>query len=649
MRKILVNSTNLEGALRSLLNADTISFDTETYGLSYSHRAFSFQLTVKGGDAYYFNCNPNSSLLTGDIYSQTYIMHELKDVFSNPNKLWIIANAKFDMHRLDREGVRIAGDIWDTLLVERILYNRHMSYSLDNSLKRIGHAKNDQVKKWLDEKRCYTLVDVEGRDKPDKNYHYNKVPLELMVDYGLDDTIDNLKLYEHQLNLLQTVAKDQMKLVKSNMRLVKAVFEMEVQGIKVDSDYIERQINIWSDKSMEYANEITSLTGKAFDNGKLWLEDTLKEQGLDLQYSEKGNAMLDKKALGNLNNAVAENVVLMRDAQKRCSQYQGINRFIEPGSIVHPNYRLGGTDTFRFSCSDPNLQNVEACEKGAIHTVRSAFIPSNQEEVLVSIDYRAMEYRLVADIAGEIDWIEAINNGVDPHSWVASIMGTDRTAAKTLNFMLLYGGGIAKLASVLFQCMTNERVLRAICNIYFYNFAVKDPEDLLLVSNLDPATIEHEMEQLRKANDLKKIYTKALPKVQRFIKEVKEVALSRGYVTNQFGMRYYLDNPKFAYRIPNHLIQGTGGCTIRDAIPDVVDLLRGTRSNVKLQIHDELILGVNTHEVELVDKVIHIMENAYKPVSGMKLECDAAYSFDSWNENTFKKFEGEFKREEVWV
>ena len=647
---VIVDHSNKAEVLAHLLSirSGVIALDTETYGLKWDDDMFSLILTVKGGDSYYFNFQEYPVEIDVDPWGTKYtvapvnpysILAELHNLWNAPEIRWVMANAKFDMRRLDIHGVTINGDIYDVLLMERIRYNRHMSYSLDACLKRIGLAKNDEVGLWIKDNKAYTTYSVEGKKVKEKDLHYDRVPFSIISRYGFADTQGTMAVYDDQMSYFELPEnREQIDLIHSNMQLVKTVFKMEKRGIQLDMDYIKQMGDKESALVGEKASYIEQLTQMKFKAGPKFLAEVLRGQGVTLEISDKGNPVLDKTALKAIPNAIAHYVLEMRDHETRASKFKGLQRFADSTGVLHTNYRLNGTDTLRFSSSDPNLQNIEACEKDNLSTLRTAFKP-RKDFFFVSIDYRAMEYRLVADIAGELGWIEAINNGADPHQWVADLMSTERKAAKTLNFMLLYGGGLGKLASSLFPTLTNEEVIHAICMIHLYKSKRDVEKHSAMISHLKPDVIAHEMEQLQKADKLKKLYFDALPNVADFTAKVQETAIERGFVRNQFGMRYYVDNPRFAYKMPNHLIQGTGACVIRGAMNRIDYINEGMKSRMLLQIHDEKMSECRYGEEHLIKEWKRLMETEYKPRNGMHLECDVEYSESSWNANTFKKWE----------
>jgi DNA polymerase-1 len=149
--------------------------------------------------------------------------------------------------------------------------------------------------------------------------------------------------------------------------------------------------------------------------------------------------------------------------------------------------------------------------------------------------------------------------------------------------------------------------------------------------------MEH-IDYLNKADNLKKKYFQSLPAVASFTKQVQDVAIARGFVRNQYGARYHVDKPMFAYKLPNHLIQGTGACIIRSAMNKIEYQLEGMKSKMLLQIHDELLFEIHKDEAFIVTTLRDIMEREYKPINGMQLKCDVEYSTDNWNANNFKQW-----------
>ena len=224
------------------------------------------------------------------------------------------------------------------------------------------------------------------------------------------------------------------------------------------------------------------------------------------------------------------------------------------------------------------------------YPVRKAFIP-REGFMFVMIDWDQMEYRLLLDIAGEDETIDKILGGLDVHTATAEMMAVEREPAKTLNFMLLYGGGAAKLAAALG----------------------------VLVS---------------RAKELKAKYFRTLRKVQNLVKSIQATSKLRGYIVNWLGRRI-LNTPGSEYKMPNHYIQGGCGDVAKVAMNEIEDYLQDipTATNMLLTVHDECIFEVpidENHTDVMLDEIKNIMEEAY-PHKRLPLTAGIDYSLSNWH------------------
>ena len=292
---------------------------------------------------------------------------------------------------------------------------------------------------------------------------------------------------------------------------------------------------------------------------------------------------------------LAKSLQRYRAATKRANTYfANYLYFADEHDRIHPNMRQAGTDTGRFSFSDPNLQNVPTEDTGAF-PVRRAFVPA-PGFFFAMLDYDQQEFRLLLDYAGELGLIRRIvDEGLDVHQAAADQMGVTRPEAKTLNFGLLYGMGADKLAAA-------------------------------LGITTGAATI------------LKSNYFEALPKVRDFTQGVTQRANTRGYIYNWAGRVCHFPwvmNPRtgkmdrFAYKACNHLIQGGCGDVMKIALNRCDDYLAGKKSRLLLTVHDEVLLEVSFDECYVVAGVKKILDGAY-PHRHLPMTSSASYSLVSW-------------------
>ena len=213
---------------------------------------------------------------------------------------------------------------------------------------------------------------------------------------------------------------------------------------------------------------------------------------------------------------------------------------------IHPELDSSGTKTGRFSCKNPNLQQLsDDDEKTCAFPVRRAFIPTPGSR-FVSIDYRQQELRLLADLAGETRLCNNINSGMDPHDATALEVGVTRRQAKDINFGILYGMGIDSLAKK------------------------------LGVSN-------------KEAYELRRMYYGRLPRIKIFTERVRELAERRGWVKAPSGRVFHFPDRKKAYRAVNAIIQGGAADITKRAITLTSARLVDRKSRLLLPVHDELI------------------------------------------------------------
>lgn len=628
---MLVTHQNLEQVLADLLSFNELSLDTESYGVLWNDRLFSIQISTEKS-AYYFNfLDYKDGTFFFDETQKRLVLAQLKlQLFSKKSITWYMHNAKFDMRRLAIEGCYLEGNTWDTMCMERFVRNNYMFYSLDECLKRRGWSKSDEVTRYIaTHAECRSTVKIPGKKAKESLKHYDKVPFSIMYEYGLIDARECFKLGKDQQTYFNKNTS-LLPLIANEQRLTKAVFRMETNGVKIDLDYCSRAM----DHELKCVNDgmldLSRLTGSEYKNGPKWLANALDTQGVQYLKSEKGNPVFDKKALKTMDDPITNKILEVRDHEKLALFYASFIHMADDG-LIHANYNSAGTDSGRFSCSNPNMQQLpKKDKKDAVFSVREACVP-REGFIYVALDYDAMEYRLAADYAGETQMIEAIKGGLDPHSYVAKMMGIeDRNTAKTLNFMKLYSGGLAKLALSLFKPLSNEAVLKLICKKHVYNSNKLSVKEVTLLSQVDREVLKHDIDLLRKAQEMEEKYNEAMPKLKPLVDKIKATALGRGFVFNRYGRRSYLDDPRFVYAMLNYLIQGTGGDIIKHVIVKVDELLRDKKSMLVACIHDELLAEIHETELDLIPKIKEIMENEYVPMNGMNLTAGAGWSKKSF-------------------
>lgn len=603
---MIVSRENLEGVVEKLTTG-TYALDTETSGLRAHHgdRLFSLILSTSGpaldAQTYYFNFQAYAELAEGWVLPRKQTLAMLGRVFANSSNTYFLQNAKFDLAMLAREGVELAGRIYDTEVMGRLLYNRHMKYSLDSLVKEIGMEKSGEVEEYIAKHKLFTWVESPGKEKKSKWPHYDKVPFAIMSRYGEQDGSITLALGHHQRRELTKWAeiipgRKLESLIQTEADLVKTCFAMEETGIRIDKGYCETAYAYETAQMHTHAKEFKELSGVPLLDSRLVLAKAFTAAGEKYPLTEKGNPSFTDEVLEGFTTPLAQVLRNYRTAVKRGNTYfANFLYYADAGDRIHPNMRQAGTDTGRMSYSNPNLQNVPKEDEGEF-PIRRSFVPDSPDHLLVAIDYNQMEYRMLLEYAKEAGVIRKIlDEGMDVHQATADTMGVDRKAAKTLNFLLLYGGGAQKLADEIGTT-------------------------------------------LGQAQELKEKYFDRLPGVRKFSQGVARRANTRGYIFNWAGRVCHFPlmmNPRtgkldrFAYRGPNHLIQGGCADVVKIAMNQCHEYLRDKRTKMLLQVHDEILFSVPRSEMEIVPALRKIMESAY-PARHLPLTCSVAYSPRSW-------------------
>ena len=255
--------------------------------------------------------------------------------------------------------------------------------------------------------------------------------------------------------------------------------------------------------------------------------------------------------------------------------------------LIHTSFNQTVTSTGRLSSKEPNLQNIPVRDDEG-KEIRKFFVPKSQERILIGADYSQIELRLLAAFSGCEELISAFQNGKDVHTATASkVFGVPveqvtpqmRSRAKAVNFGIIYGMSEYGLAK---QLKISNAQARDYIATYFKEYPkVKE----YMNKNVDFA----------KENG----YATTLLKRKRYIRELS----SSNFNMRQFGERVAMNMP----------LQGSSADVIKLAMLGVHKRLKeqGLKSQLILQVHDELIIDAFISEQEQVEKIlIEEMEGA---------------------------------------
>lgn len=629
---IVVNAKNFATSVSVLLLAEKLAVDTETTGLFAwkKDRLFSIQFSDEKED-YYFNFQPYK---TGEPVLDFEIIKQLQPLFLG--RTLFLQNAKFDMAFLWKEGIRFDGaDIHDTEVAGRIIRNDHTKYSLDEQSKReLGESKDDRVMEYLKKHKLFKAVTIPGKDTVFKEFHFNMVPFDIIAPYGCHDTRLTYRLGVKQIGQLEDMSafskpgsKTVMDVHNMEKRLIHTCFRMEKAGIQIDKEYCNEADKYETTRIDSARRRFVEQTGSELVDSGQCLGPIFEDLGFRPGKTASGEHEITDSFLDTVDHPLGAIVQDFRGARKRANTYfKSYVYFADKEGAVHPQMKQSGTRTGRFSYMDPNLQNIPSEDDDSPYPIRRAFVPRDGYFFL-SVDYKQMEFRMMLDEAKEHGLIAKINEGLDPHDATAELTGLSRKAAKTLNFGLLYGMGIIKLAFSIMKLTAEQKTCLKIYE--------KHQQDRTLML-MDEKQKEVAMPIINEMKAFKRQYFNALPMVENFILQCSGAVKERhtrdpgnGWLKTWYGRRSYFSDPQWAYKAANAKIQGGTADVVKLAMNALDEWLLPNKSRMLVQIHDELLFEIAFEEMNLIEEIMRIMETAY-PYRFIPLTCSMSYSLKSF-------------------
>jgi DNA polymerase-1 len=617
---MIVTNDNFDSIVRGLSRESDISLDCEATGL-YPYLGDELFSVIIGTNEteFYFNFNSRPSH-NGECFDPGSVLPLSKcgELLGSFAGVIYLHNAKYDMSLLHKFGLDLTRfDIWCTLAQGRVDNNDLLNYSLDTLAKRIGHQKDDAVKKYCDENKLFEKVTLPGKKTSKKDYHFELVPPSIIVPYGCRDARITYDLGRHQRKSIQKQSEQMrpdvsiLNVAANEAALTTVLYKTERKGIRLDLDYVGRFLPE-CEKRMEKAREtFEEITGLEFKDSPKVFSEAFDKIGESYPLTDRGNPSFAKAALDQMSSPAAKAIKDYRKAKSHSNYLQSFLYHADKEGVIHGNAKQGGTFSGRMSYEDPPLQCVEKGEDivDQEFTMRRCFIPF-EGGVFAALDFDQMEYRLMLDYAGEMGVIEQVKAGVDVHTATAEMMGVSRKEAKTLNFMLLYGGGTGKLCTALHKPRLAEFQVKEVYTRYL--FKEESPESISEYLQVPLEDVLHDIEELQKAETDRKNYFKALPNVQKFIAGVKQTAKSRGFIFNWFGRKLRFNKYTY-YKAPNGLIQGGCADIVKCAMLEADALLDVTSSDMLLNVHDEILFNIDRSELNKVPLLQEIMQTQYKP------------------------------------
>lgn len=433
-------------------------------------------------------------------------------------------NVKFDLSWLRAKlGYVHAGELDDTIVAAHLL-NENRRNDLDSLAEH------------------YTGYGSYGREiKKFKKGRMAEAPMDKLHEYCAYDSAACWILRSYFLKEIKDEGLE--TLYKQQIRVLRCLLEVESRGFQIDPDRIETMQIQLADQVASIGKRIERRVGKDFNPGSNpELADLLFNQlgYVPKKRTPKRAPSVDKEALELIEDDIPvglsrrkargliTDILGFRSASKMLSTYVvGVGSSLDESSRVHPSYNLIGTPTGRLSCSNPNQQNIPREKTAPIKQIYVA----PRGRCLIDADFSQIELRIMAWESRDAAMMDCYIQGRDLHTETARAIlqrepsDEERSHAKTVNFMTLYGGGAKRLSRL---------------------------------------TGNNEQWSERYLRD----WSATFPGILDWKRELKKELLDTGYVTNAFGRRRRLPlvaahssavYDRMLRQACNHPIQGTAG------------------------------------------------------------------------------------------
>ena len=559
-----------------LLQQSSVCFDTETTSLDALQAdlvgiAFSWEHS-KG---YYL-------VLPDDRDATLEILTPFKAFFEHPTIEKVGHNLKYDLKVLQQYNLQVKGPLFDTLIAHYLI-NPDMRHNLDLLAETY---LNYQMQ---------SITELIGKKGPQQS-SMREVSVQQQTEYAVEDADITLQLktfFEKEMQAAHT-----FELFKEvELPLVNVLTAMECEGINIDTAFLAELSEELTSDIEKLEKGIFEAAGETFNLAspkqlgpilfeKLKLVDKPKKTKTGqystaedvLSYLAKDHAIvreiLDWRSLKKLQNTYVD--ALPKELNSRTQR-------------IHTIYNQAVAATGRLSSNNPNLQNIPIRTPRG-QQVRKAFIPRDENHLLMAADYSQIELRIIAALSKDESMLHAFNNNEDIHRATAAkvfnispeaVSREQRSNAKTVNFGIIYGVSAFGLSQ---QTSLNRT----------------------------------------EAKDLIETYYASYPKLRSYIQEQVDFARENGYVTTVLGRRRYLRDINSQNAVVrgaaernavNAPIQGSAADIIKLAMIAIQRRLEKEqwKSKMLLQVHDELVFDVPKEEIEdLQTMVKKEMEAAFK-------------------------------------
>ena len=572
--------------VEKMMKQEIVAFDTETEGLNALETdivgiSFSWQK----GIGYYLPIKNNKSA-----HEKSFEI--LRPFFESTEIIKVGHNIKFDIQVLHKYNVKVSSPIYDTM-VAHYLINPDMRHNLDTLSESYLNYSPISIE---------SLIGKKGKNQ----ISMRDVSIDKITDYASEDADITLQLKsifdkEIEVNNLSKIFYD------IEIPMINVLSEMETEGIKIDTSYLEKLDKEFEEDLEKLKKEIFKKSGEEFNlNSPKQLGEILFDKLKLVSKPKKtktGQYSTSEEVLSSLANdhKIIEDILEWRSLDKLQNTYVKSlpNEVSSLTNRVHSSFNQTVTTTGRLSSNNPNLQNIPIRTANG-QKIRRAFIPRGSDYILMAADYSQIELRVIASMSNEENMIDAFVNNQDIHTMTASkiynvdpenVTREQRGNAKTVNFGIIYGVSAFGLSQ---QTDLNRSESKVMIDNYFLNY----------------------------------------PGLKKYMSDQIDFARNNGYVETIMGRRRYLQNINSQNNMLrsgaernaiNAPIQGSAADIIKIAMININSELKkqSLKSKMLLQVHDELVFDVHKSEKDQIKDIVKTtMESAVKLKVPLKIDLE---------------------------
>jgi DNA polymerase-1 len=562
--------------LQKLMQQNSVCFDTETTGLKALEVdligiAFSFE----AGKGYYVSFPENQE-------ETAIILEEFRPFFESDGIEKIGHNLKYDIKVLSNYAMPVKGKLFDTMIAHYLI-NPDMRHNMDVLAETYLNYQPVPISE---------LIGKKGKNQ----LSMRVVPITDQTEYAVEDADITYQLKEHFTKELENGNVSNL-FNDVELPLVSVLTAMEIEGININTEFLNELSVALTDDINRLEKNIYEMAGEEFNIASPKQLGIVLFENMKLVDKPKKTKTGQYKTGEDILSYLAKDHKIIRDIQEY-RQYKKLqSTYVDalPNEInpktgrIHTQYMQAVAATGRLSSNNPNLQNIPIrTERG--REVRKAFIPRDENHVLLAADYSQIELRIIAALSEEETMMNAFKKGEDIHASTAAkvfnvpldeVTREQRSNAKTVNFGIIYGVSA---------------------------FGLSNQTDL---SRSD-------------AKELIDTYYETYPKLKAYMSRQVDFAREHGYVETVLNRRRYLKDINSRNAVVrgaaernavNAPIQGSAADIIKIAMINIHNRFEkeNFKSKMLLQVHDELVFDVYKEELETIKPIIKFeMENAFK-------------------------------------